>query len=78
MLSGPTITPSLYNILHDPWSQGSLMGHVSAQWAMQTLVNDDSVAGDFIDGKIVNLASDWLRNTVGSYQERSVCSEILE
>ena len=42
-----------------------------------TVEEIDAVAGDFIDGEIVNLA-DWLRNMVGSYQERSICSEILE
>ena len=43
-----------------------------------TVEEIDAVAGDFMDGEIVDLASDWLGNTVGSYQERSVCSEILE
>lgn len=27
----------------------------------------DQVAGDFLDGEIVDLASDWLGNTVGIY-----------
>jgi hypothetical protein len=27
----------------------------------------DTVAGDFLDGEIVDLASDWLGNTVGVY-----------
>jgi protein JSN1 len=31
----------------------------------------DQVAGDFLDGEIVDLASDWLGNTVGIHQYRT-------
>lgn len=30
-----------------------------------TVEEIDTVAGDFMDGEIVDLASDWLGNTVG-------------
>lgn len=32
----------------------------------------DQVAGDFLDGEIVDLASDWLGNTVGIHQYQTV------
>lgn len=32
----------------------------------------DQVAGDFLDGEIVDLASDWLGNTVGIYRHSTV------
>lgn len=31
----------------------------------------DTVAGDFLDGEIVDLASDWLGNTVGTDLHRT-------